>query len=331
MSQIPLRFNHINRRRHENADGELAIRSELAYLTGPMDDLPQIPSTGPVLIAGPTASGKSELAMRIAAKSGGVVINADAIQVFANWHILTARPSVADLARIPHRLYGHVPGHAPYSVGHWLREMAPLLDQAERPIIVGGTGLYFSALTEGLAEIPAVPSSIRNAADERLVAEGPGALLCELDAATRARIDTLNPARVQRAWEVQAATGRGLAAWQDETPPPALAVRDCTPLVIDAPKAWLTPRIEQRFDRMIAQGALDEVRANLPGWDPAHPSAKAIGARELVAHLRGETSLDQARAAATVATRQYAKRQRSWFRSRMSDWLWITPPQCKNF
>jgi tRNA dimethylallyltransferase len=276
----------------------------------------------PVLIAGPTASGKSKLAMRIARHHGGVIVNADAIQVYADWRILTARPSPDDEARLPHRLYGHVPGETAYSVGHWLREVAPLLAGRgdARPIIVGGTGLYFAALTEGLADIPPTPPALRARADERMRREGPRPMLAELDAPTRARIDTCNPVRVQRAWEVLQATGRGLTAWQDSTPPPLLPLGAATPILIEADKAWLNDRIARRFDAMIAAGVLDEAHANLAGWDPARPVAKAIGAPELIAHLRGEIALDQARAAVSVATRQYAKRQRSWFRKRMRDW-----------
>lgn len=285
-----------------------------------MRTLPDIPPDRPVLIAGPTASGKSALALRIAAQSGGVIVNADAIQVFDNWRILTARPSPEDEAQAPHALYGHVPGDADYSVGHWLRDVAPLLQGGARPIIVGGTGLYFSALTEGLADIPATPETVRTDANERMAQDGIEALLAEIDAATRARIDTRNPMRVQRAWEVLQTTGRGLADWQDDTPPPLLPLPECTALVVGADKDWLNARIARRFDRMLDQGALEEARANLPGWTPSLLSAKAIGAPELIAHLRGEMTLDQAREAATIATRQFAKRQRTWFRSRMRTW-----------
>nr|WP_245398675.1 tRNA (adenosine(37)-N6)-dimethylallyltransferase MiaA [Oceaniglobus trochenteri] len=271
------------------------------------------------MIAGPTASGKSALALAIAETAGGVIVNADALQVFGNWRVLTARPDDGDLARAPHALYGHVPGDAPYSTGHWLRDVAGLPGGA-RPIIVGGTGLYFAALTEGLAEIPPTPSEVRALADARLAQDGAPALLAELDAATAARIDRLNPARIQRAWEVQQTTGRGLAAWQDETPPPLMPPETCLPVVIDAPPEWLSPRIERRFDMMLDQGALNEARANLPGWDARRPASRAIGAPELIAHLRGDITLDEARSRAIVATRQYAKRQRTWFRKRMRAW-----------
>ncbi|MFN3210847.1 MAG: tRNA (adenosine(37)-N6)-dimethylallyltransferase MiaA [Roseovarius sp.] len=289
-------------------------------MTARNDIATDIPADRPVLIAGPTASGKSALALDIAERGGGRIVNADALQVFANWRVLTARPAPEEVARAPHALYGHVPGDAAYSVGHWLRDLAPLLQTGPRPIIVGGTGLYFTSLTEGLAEIPPIPPGIRAEADARMAGDGPAGLLEELDPETRARIDIANPMRVQRAWEVQRATGRPLARWQDDTPAPLVPPGTATCLLIDAPKDWLTPRIERRFDAMLDAGALDEARANLAGWSAAHQSSKAIGAPELIAHLRGEMTLDAARDAAIVATRQYAKRQRSWFRGRMKNW-----------
>ncbi len=282
-----------------------------------------IPPDQPVLIAGPTASGKSALALDIAEQQGGVIVNADALQVFGNWRILSARPSAAEKARAPHRLYGHIPFDAEYSVGHWLREVAPLLRGPDRPIIVGGTGLYFTALTEGLADIPPTPAPLRAEADARRRRGEVPQMIAALDEATRARIDTNNPMRVQRAWEVQQATGRGLAAWQAATPPPLLPRGAARMIALDAPKAWLTPRIEARFAQMIADGALDEARANMAVWDLARLSSKAIGAPELIAYLRGEMTLDAATEAAVIATRQFAKRQRTWFRARMKDWHWL--------
>jgi tRNA dimethylallyltransferase len=286
--------------------------------------LASISHEAPVLIAGPTASGKSALAMELAARDGRVVVNADALQVYGNWRILTARPSVADEAALPHALYGHIPREAPYSVGHWLRDVLPLL--ARPVVIVGGTGLYFAALTDGLADIPPTPPAIRAEADARMAAEGAAALLAELDPATLARIDRLNPARVQRAWEVQRTTGRGLAAWQDSTPKPALPLPTAEALVIRPDVSWLNDRIDRRFDQMIAAGALDEAAAELPHWAPTRPSSRAIGAAELIAHLQGGLSLPDAIAAAKTASRQYAKRQRTWFRSRMGDWREIALP-----
>ena len=282
-----------------------------------------ISRAAPVLIAGPTASGKSALAMELAARDGRLIVNADAMQVFGCWRVLTARPSVADEVALPHALYGHVGRDQAWSVGHWLRQVAPLLD---RPVvIVGGTGLYFMALTEGLAEVPPVAPAVRAEADALRQTDFP-AMVAGLDAATAARIDLANPARVQRAWEVLRATGRGLAAWQAGTGAPLLPIAGAEALVIRPEVAKLNARIDARFAAMMAAGALDEVRAELPFWDPARPSARAIGAAELVAHLRGETGLDAAIAAAQLASRQYAKRQRTWLRRRMADWREIALP-----
>lgn len=285
-------------------------------------DITSLSRERPVLIAGPTASGKSALAMEIAATQNRAIANADALQVFADWRVLTARPSPEDEVALPHKLYGHIPGTQPYSVGHWLREVTPLLTDA--PVIVGGTGLYFTALTEGLAEIPPTPDTIRTEAMARIAEDGAEALLAELDAETAAKIDRNNRMRIQRAWEVLKTTGRGLAAWQDETGPPLVPPETAHLLLIDAPKEWLTPRIEARFDQMLRKGALEEARANAADWSPDQPSAKAIGAAELIAHIRGEMTLDAAREAAIIATRQYAKRQRSWFRARMKAWQTIS-------
>ncbi len=281
----------------------------------------EISADQPVLIAGPTASGKSALALRIAEQRGGIIVNADALQVFDGWRILTARPDEADLSRNPHALYGHVPYDQPYSVGHWLRDVAQLLETTDqRPIIVGGTGLYFQALTQGLADIPATPAAIRAAADQRRLNEGHQGMLSELDAETARRVDPLNPMRVQRAWEVQHTTGKGLAEWQDSTPPPLLPFADCYGIVMNADKDWLNTRIDLRFDLMMQSGALEEAQKMLPDWDPARQSSQAIGAPELIANLRGEISLSDAIAAAKLASRQYAKRQRTWFRSKMKQY-----------
>lgn len=278
----------------------------------------------PVVIAGPTASGKSALALAIAEAQGGVIVNADAIQVYADWRVLTARPSLQDEARAPHALYGHIPGDRTYSVGAWLHEAAPFLAGPERPIFTGGTGLYLSALTEGLAQIPATPPEVRSECEMLLTTRGLPAMVAELDPPSAARIDLNNPARVSRAWEVLRATGRGIADWQDDTPPPLLPLDRASAFVVEAPKDWLTPRIETRFRQMVASGALDEARANRPGWTPQRPSAKAIGAAELMACLDGEISLDTAIERATILTRQFAKRQRTWFRARMGHWTQIS-------
>ena len=287
--------------------------------------LKDVSRDAPILIAGPTASGKSALAMELAARDGRIIVNADALQVYDCWRVLSARPGVADEAAFAHALYGHVGRDQPYSVGHWLREVQAYLS---RPVvIVGGTGLYFKALTMGLAAIPATPATVRVEADVRMAAEGFGALLADLDARTRARIDTANPVRVQRAWEVLRATGRGLSEWQDSTGPADLPLAHCEALVIMPEVNWLNSRIDARFAAMMAAGALDEVRAALPHWQPNQPWAKAIGAPELLAHLRGEMALDQAVQAATLASRQYAKRQRTWFRSQMKEWRQLALPE----
>lgn len=279
-----------------------------------------------VLVAGPTASGKSALALAIAEAQGRTVVNADALQVYARWRILTARPTSADLARAPHALYGHLAADADWSVGHWLRALPPLLATQPAPVIVGGTGLYLTALTEGLAEIPPIPSEVRAEAEARHATEGLSGLVAALDPATRRRTDIANPARVMRAWEVLRATGRGLAAWQANTAPPLLAPEAAQLLLLDPPRAALVARIDGRFEAMMAAGALAEVAGEVPRWDPAQPSARAIGAAELVAHLRGALSLADAVAAAKTATRRYAKRQRTWMRNRLGNWRRLTPP-----
>ncbi|WP_380052151.1 tRNA (adenosine(37)-N6)-dimethylallyltransferase MiaA [Falsihalocynthiibacter sp. SS001] len=289
-----------------------------------MLEIKDIAPDQPVLIAGPTASGKSALALEIVARQGGKIVNADALQVYDGWNILTARPPAEDLAAAPHTLYGHVPFNQAYSVGHWLRDIEPQLEGA-RPVIVGGTGLYFQALTQGLAEIPATPDDIRAQADIRRLAEGHEGMFAELDPETQSRVDALNPMRVQRAWEVLQATGKGLAHWQDQTPAPLLDLSSTYPIVVQADRDWLAERIERRFHMMMELGALEEARAMLPHWDPCYQSSKAIGAPELISHLRGERSLEDAIEGAIIASRQYAKRQRTWFRSKMRNWIEHTP------
>ncbi len=291
-----------------------------------MINIDKIDPDQPVLIYGPTASGKSGLALQIAEAQGGVIVNADALQVYQGWPILTAQPPAEDLERAPHMLYSHLAYDAPYSVGDWLRDVTPFLEAhiagGPRPIIVGGTGLYFTALTEGLADIPQTPPDVREAANAIPLPD----LVEALDEATRARLDLNNRARVQRAWEVQTATGRSISAWQNDTPPPALPLSHGTALALMPDVDWLNDRIAQRFDIMMEMGALEEARAMLPIWDPAAPSSKAIGAQELIDVLRGERPLDSAREAIIIATRQYAKRQRTWLRSRMKGWQQIALP-----
>jgi tRNA dimethylallyltransferase len=283
--------------------------------------LSQLSPEQPVLIAGPTASGKSRLALTIAETQGGVIVNADASQIYNCWRIITACPSSDEEARAHHALYRHVEFDTPHSTGHWLRDIMPFLESAQRPIIVGGTGLYFTALANGLADIPSTPSEVRlhgNTLDLAYMLE-------QLDSETISRIDTANRLRVQRAWEVQFATGRGLANWQDETPPPLIDTEQSYNIVLDAQKDWLIPRIKKRFDSMIADGAMGEIARMDARYDPNLPSCRAIGVPELLKYHRGELDFQSAREKTCIATRQYAKRQRTWFRSKMKNWNWASP------
>ena len=277
-----------------------------------------------VVIAGPTASGKSALALKIAEMQGGTVVNADALQIWSCWQVLTARPDAMDESVAPHALYGHVDPGRSYSVGDWLKEVAGLRG---RLIVAGGTGLYLTALTSGLAHIPAVPAEVRARGDAWLAAGGLAGMIAALDAPTRAKIDLQNPARVQRAWEVLEATGRGISDWQQDTPAPLIAPEDAHCLVLTSDRDWLAERIDRRFRQMWDQGAMDEVRAMLPRWDPRAQWTRAIGAPEIAAHLRGETDAATAIERSIIATRQYAKSQRIWFRNRMKSWetVWMGP------
>ncbi len=281
-----------------------------------------LPLDRPVLVAGPTASGKSALAAAVVRAGGGVIVNADALQVYAGWRVLTARPSPEEEAELPHALYGHVAMDAPHSVGHWLRDVAPLLAGSLRPVIVGGTGLAFAALTEGLAEIPPTPAAIREEADALPL----DALLAGLDAGTARGLDRRNRARVQRAWEVLRATGRGLAAWQADTAPPLLPLAEAVPLLLRPEVPWLEERIGRRFDAMLAGGAVEEVRALLPRWRAGEPAFRAHGAEAIRALLLGRLGLAEVRASGVHDTRLYAKRQRTWARSRMRGWRAVALP-----
>lgn len=303
-----------------------AVRFNLPELPMHTPDLTRIDASRHLLIAGPTASGKSALALAVAQAQGGLIVNADALQIWSCWRVLTARPSAADEAAAPHALYGHVGPDRSYSVGDWLREVRELMDR--RLIIVGGTGLYLTAVTQGLAYVPPTPTQIRAEADLRIAEpDGLARMTAELDAATRDNIDTRNPARVQRAWEVLRATGRGLRDWQADTPPPLIGPDDGQRVLIQADRDWLADRIARRFHQMIEDGAIQEVRAMLPQWDPARQWARAIGAPDLAAYLQGQIDLPTATQRGIVATRQYAKAQRIWFRGRMRDWqTWQAGP-----
>jgi tRNA dimethylallyltransferase len=284
-----------------------------------------------VLIAGPTASGKSASALALAQQIGGLVINADSMQVYAEAPILTAQPSGEDRARVPHLLYGHVAATDVYSVGRWQGDAAAALEQARDmnrvPIFAGGTGLYFMALTDGLADIPATPADIRDAARALLAEIGVEELhvrLAARDPLTASRLRPSDPQRVLRAYEVLEATGRPLAEWQDAPAQPLLKDHKIAAFVLDPPRAELRSRIAHRFEQMVDTGGLEEARA-LAGLDPALPAAKLLGLRPLQALAAGELSRAEALEKAVTATRQFAKRQMTWFRHRMPHYVWFDP------
>jgi len=286
-----------------------------------------------VLIAGPTASGKSALALTVAEALGGTIINADAMQVYRDLRVLTARPSPAEEARVPHLLYGHVDAAENYSVGRWCVDASAALPVVERggrlPILTGGTGLYFKALTRGLAAVPPIPAQIRAAVRARLEREGIAALYAELserDAATARRLMPGDCARITRALEVVLATGRSLTDWHREGMTPALDPQLAVKVFLDVDRAELYRRIDARFDAMLRAGALDEVRALASRClDPALPAMKAHGVPWLIRHINGELDLAAAVEAAKRDTRRYTKRQATWFRHQLPDWTWIAP------
>jgi tRNA dimethylallyltransferase len=286
-----------------------------------------------VLIAGATASGKSALAMALAEKLGGVVINADSMQVYRDLRIITARPSIEDERRVPHRLFGHVDAAENYSVGRWCEEAAAALAvtarTAQTAILVGGTGLYFSALTRGLAAVPPIPPEIRDEVRARLEADGVAALHAELkwrDPAAAARLMPGDRARITRALEVVLATGRSLIDWHETNKPPGLDAARAAKIFLMPDRDALLRRIDARFDAMMAAGALDEVRALASRrLDPALPAMKAHGVPWLIRHLADDLALDQAVAEAKRDTRQYTKRQATWFRNQLPDFVWVEP------
>lgn len=282
--------------------------------------------TRPMLVvAGPTASGKSALALAAAREFDGVVINADSMQIYRELRILTARPTAEDEARAPHRLYGVLPAHEVCSAGRWramaLAEIAAAHEAGRLPILCGGTGLYLRALTEGLSPMPEVPGDIRDALRRRLRTEGSAALHGELavrDPATAARLEPGDGQRVLRALEVLEATGKTLSDWQAApTDGPPRGLRFATILLLP-PRDQLYAGCDRRLEIMLESGALEEVRRlTATGLDPALPAMKALGVAELSRHLAGECGLDEAVAAAQQATRRYAKRQMTWFRNQI--------------
>ena len=282
-----------------------------------------------MLIAGPTAGGKSGAALALAERSSGAIINCDSMQVYRELRVLTARPPEADEARAPHVLYGHVPVTERYSAGQYIDDAARALAEAQAggriAIFVGGTGLYFEALEKGLSPVPPVPADVREENRARIAAIGAEAFFDEFavrDPETAARLRPSDAQRVLRAADVLDATGRPLARWQETAGKPVLAKMSVARFVIAPDREELYRRIDARFDSMIAAGALEEVRA-LAGLDPALPAARALGVPQLLRHLRGEISLAAAAEEAKRETRRYAKRQLTWLRNRMPDWRWI--------
>jgi tRNA dimethylallyltransferase len=275
-----------------------------------------------LLIAGPTASGKSALALRLARERRGIIINADAMQVYRELRILTARPDAGEEAAAPHRLYGHVPVAVAHSVATWLheaeRELGAAWAEGFLPIVTGGTGLYFRALEQGLAAVPPIPDEVR--LRWRSFAGDLHAELLRRDPAMAARLLPADRQRLVRALEVVEATGRSLGDWQREGAAEApLKGVEVERMFLDVPRPELYARAETRFEWMLSKGAIAEAR-QLIGLDPALPALRAIGVRELLAHLRGEASLEQATAAAKQATRRYIKRQLTWWRGQMAHW-----------
>ena len=279
------------------------------------------------LLAGPTASGKSRRALEMAARTGAVIINADSQQLYADLRVLSARPSIEEEAMAEHRLYGVADAADAWSVGRWSRAVMPVLAElaaAGRPaLLVGGTGLYFTSLTMGLADIPDVPLEAREAAGAAFDAEGETRFrrrLAEADLAAEARIEAGDRQRLTRAWAVAKHTGRALSDWTADTTP-LLAPGSWTGLVIEPERAALYANCDLRVAQMVEAGALDEVRALVArDLDPALPAMKAVGVREFAAHLAGGTTLAAAVEATRHATRNYAKRQLTWFRNQTPGW-----------
>lgn len=289
------------------------------------------PEKRAVLIAGPTASGKSALALHIAREQGGVVVNTDSLQVYDVLRLLTARPSEIEMGDVPHRLYGEISPAVRFSTGEWGRAAARIIaEEGDRPLVfVGGTGLYFDALTTGFAEVPQVSPADVAAAEAEVAGldrEARGRLLAERDPLVAARLKAPDPQRVVRALAVLSATGRSLASFQDEAQRGLLDGYELERLVLNPDRDVLRQRIARRFEAMFAHGAVEEVEALLAlDLDSSLPAMKAIGVPEIAAMLRGEIEQDTAIERAVIATRQYAKRQRTWFRNRMADWNWIVP------
>jgi tRNA dimethylallyltransferase len=298
-----------------------------------------MPSPRPILIAGPTASGKSGLALALAERVGGIIINADSMQVYRGLRVLTARPSREDEARAPHALYGFVPGDQAYSAGRYASDAAAAIAAARAagrvPIIVGGTGLYFRTLLQGLAPVPPVdPQARAYWRAQAAVRPSPElhAVLLARDRETAARLMPTDPQRIVRALEVLESTGRSLTYWQSQPGQPVLNEAETARLLVLPERAALAARIEARFDAMVAGGALEEVgRLAGLGLSPELPIMRALGVAPLTAHLAGKMGLEQAVATAKADTRKYAKRQLTWLRRNMIAWKAISQQQMECF
>ena len=282
----------------------------------------------PILICGPTASGKSKLAMSLANEFGAIIINADALQIYDGWRILTARPNLSDEKEVKHFLYGTQPMNKPYSVGNWLKDLEKILiSYKDSPkIIVGGTGLYFTSLIQGLADIPSTAPKIRNDVDNWHKSVGDETLSSWLkvhDPKTFSLIDSNNSARIKRAIETLIQTGKGLSDWQKIDTKVLLNFSKENSFVLNIEADILNKRISNRFKNMMKYGAIDEVKEKVKFWNKNYPAFKAIGAQEIHSYLKEELTLEEATEKAIVRTRQYAKRQRTWFRSKMKNWTQI--------
>ena len=286
-----------------------------------------------LLIAGPTASGKSALAIHLAKKLDGVVVNADSMQVYQPLRVLTARPSMEEEAEVPHALFGHVGAGQPYSVAHWLADATAalyrIMARGQLPIVTGGTGMYFRAMTQGLSDIPAVPEAVRariRALEAEIGVTALHARLQACDPETASSLNPTDPQRVIRAMEVFEATGRSIRSFQGPRHGAVVDPARSLAVFLEPDRDVLRARIDARFEQMMRQGALEEVEALARlGLDPALPVMRAHGVPGLMAALRGELSMDQAIDKGKADTRRYAKRQHTWFRHQAPDFVWMTP------
>lgn len=296
-------------------------------------------SSKAVLIAGPTASGKSALALELALSVGGIVINADSMQVYRDLRVITARPTPDEEARVPHRLYGHVDAAVNFSAGAWVADAAKMLEEAQAegrlPIFIGGTGLYFKALTAGLSVVPPIPAEIREGVRARLERNGVEALHAELarrDPRAAERLNLRDRTRIARALEVVEATGRSLLDWHHEGQPPLLPKDSFRAVFLAPERDELYARIDARFDAMLGAGALTEVEQLADrNLDPLLPAMKAHGVPALIRHLRGELSLEEAATIGRADTRHYAKRQFTWFRHQLPEFEWAKPEEARGW